>query len=59
MFFMISTVDIASYPADSIPYSVEKNQCGLEKKYKRHESNFSNGSMKKTRINVTFCHFMT
>ena len=35
MFFIIDTIDIASYADDNIPYSVEKNQCGLESKLQK------------------------
>lgn len=33
IFFMFDVVDIASYADDNILYSIETNQCELEKKY--------------------------
>ena len=41
---MVDNIDIASYAYDNTPYSVGKSQGDL--KTKRHQSNFSNGSIK-------------
>ena len=35
MFFMLDTIDIASYADDNTPYSVGKNQCDLETKLQK------------------------
>ena len=60
MFFMIDTIDIASYADGETPYSVEKNQCDLETKLQNVSGNLLNGSMKATlKTNQDKCHFLS
>ena len=39
MIFLVDTIDIASYADDSTLYNEGKNQCDLEKNYKKRQLN--------------------
>ena len=60
MFFMIDTIDIASYAVDNTPYSVGKNQCDLETKLQKASVKrfkwFHENVMK---ANQDKCHFLS
>ena len=59
-FFLIDTVDIVSYADDKTPYTIEKNQCEVEKMLQIASAKlfkwFSENGMK---VNQDKCHFLS
>ena len=63
MFFMIDTMNIASYAGDNTLYDGEKTDKTEKQIWKKHPSNFLNGYMKMAwkliKINAIFCRVLT